>query len=171
MTSYGLGYDDELPGGYQDADLEMLELEEAGRNAGPIPRVHDEHPDNDISDEGELDAFELEPSGQLSIGVEGEQRAIPGLAPEGKPAALNFERDAAEKAAREELATMCRVVDIDDRLAEMRAQLDAMTKKDEPAPPLTVHIVGGEHHGATFELGGPLDPMAGRVNYDPTRGA
>jgi len=40
------------------------------------------------------DELELEPSGQLSIGVDGEQRAFAGLAPERKPAPLTFERDA-----------------------------------------------------------------------------
>jgi hypothetical protein len=74
------------------------------------------------------DDVEQEPSGQLSIGVDGEQRAIPGLAPEGKPAPLNFILDEMEKAARDELEQFYGRVNYDD-------------------------------------------PMAGRVNYDPQRGA
>jgi hypothetical protein len=122
MSSYGFGFDDEVPGGYQDADLEMRELEEAGRNAGRISSPSCDPPDHPqppltvtvVGGEhhgatfelGTPDAFELEASGQLSIGVDGEQRAIPGLAPEGKPAPLTFERDATEKAGREELETI-----------------------------------------------------------------
>lgn len=44
------------------------------------------------------DAFELEHTGQLTIGVDGEQRALPMLAPEGKPAPVRHSSDHTEPA-------------------------------------------------------------------------
>jgi hypothetical protein len=32
LFDYGFGYDPEVPGGFQDADLEMAELEESARD-------------------------------------------------------------------------------------------------------------------------------------------
>jgi hypothetical protein len=46
------------------------------------------------------DELELEETGQLAIGIEGEQRALEGMAPAGTPAPITFERDAG---AEEEL--------------------------------------------------------------------
>lgn len=46
---------------------------------------------------------DIDESGQFSLGVAGEQRALPGLADAGKPAPLTFERDAIEQAARQDV--------------------------------------------------------------------
>lgn len=54
------------------------------------------------------DAIETESSGQLRIGVAGEQRSLEGLAAPVKPAPLAFERDAVEQAAREQLEECAR---------------------------------------------------------------
>jgi hypothetical protein len=59
------------------------------------------------------DELELEETGQLAIGIEGEQRALEGMAPAGTPAPITFERDAG---AEEELERRTTAAE-DDRRA------------------------------------------------------
>ena len=102
-----------LPSSYHEA---ISASRRAGHNTTAADYTPDQagHYDNapaelELADQ-ELDAIpdelELEESGQLSIGVEGEQRALPMLAPQGKPAPVA--PDAVLEAIRRESHTRVR---------------------------------------------------------------
>ena len=85
--------------------------------------------------------FEVEESGQFTLGVDGEQRSLEGLAAAGKPAPLNHtpERTAAELA--EELAALtipensAHAFDAPWHPAEPELEEDWLEEDDTPEPP------------------------------------